>query len=82
MSASRERQPDQARIVASLAAECHVPVDDMTILYEHERSELALSAHITKFIHIFATRNVLEVLRQRSLDTPPSPSGAPLQLAA
>ena len=68
----REKQPDQKRIVALLAAECHVPIDDMTTLYERERAELALSAHITKFLHIFATRNVLEILRQRGLDTPPS----------
>ena len=82
MSALREKQPDQKRIVASLAAECHVPIDDMTTLYEHERAELASSAHITKFLHIFATRNVLEILRQRGLDSPPSPPEATLPIAA
>jgi hypothetical protein len=81
MSAAREKQPDQKRIVASLAAECHVPVDDMATLYEHERAALALSAHITKFLHIFATRNVLEILRQRGLDMPTLPPGIPLPLA-
>ena len=81
MSALREKQPDQKRIVASLAAECHVPVDDMATLYEHERAELASSAHITKFLHIFATRNVLEILRQRGLDRPTSPAAVPFPVA-
>jgi hypothetical protein len=80
MSALPEKQPDQKRIVASLAAECHVPIDDMATLYEHERAELASSAHITKFLHIFATRNVLEILRQRGLDAPPSAPAVPLPL--
>ena len=65
MPASHEKQPDHARIAASLAVECHMPVGEMTALYEHERAELALGAHITKFLHIFATRNVLEILRER-----------------
>jgi len=81
MAALREKQPDQKRIVASLAAECHVPIDDMTTLYEHERAELASSAHITKFLHIFATRNVLEILRQRGLDSPPSPPAVTVPMA-
>ena len=71
MPASREKQPDQGRIVASLAVECHVPVAEMAALYEHERADLALSARITKFLHIFATRNVLEILRKRGLDKGP-----------
>ena len=68
MPAPHEKPPDQKRIVASLASECHVPIGDMATLYEHERAELALGAHITKFLHIFATRNVLEILRKRGLD--------------
>jgi hypothetical protein len=62
-----EKQPDQKKVVASLAAECHVSVGDMALLYEHERAGLAEDAHLTKFLHIFATRNVLEILRKRSL---------------
>jgi hypothetical protein len=61
-----EKQPDQKRIVAVLASECHVPVAEMAKLYEHERAELAVGAHITKYLHIFATRKVLEILRLRS----------------
>lgn len=55
----------EERIVSSLAEKWHVCVGDMMRLYEHERSSLAQGAHITQFLHIFVTRNVLEVLRQR-----------------
>lgn len=68
MPATIQKQPDQNRIVASLASECRVPIGEMTALYEHERAELALGAYITRYLHIFATRNVLEVLRRRDLD--------------
>ena len=68
MLAAREKQPDQQRIVASLAKECRMPIGEMAALYEHERAELASGAHITKYLHIFATRKVLEVLHQRDLD--------------
>ena len=68
MPAAKEKQPDQKRIVASLAKECHVPVGEMAALYEQKRAELASDAHITKYLHIFATRKVLEVLHQRDLD--------------
>ena len=78
MSAPHEKQPDQKRIVASLASECHVPIDDVATLYEHERAELALGAHISKFLHIFATRNVLEILRKRGLDKPAMTLGGPV----
>jgi hypothetical protein len=67
MPAPLQKPPDQGRIVATLAAECHLPVGEMAKLYEHERALLALSAHTTKYLHIFATRNVLEVLRRREL---------------
>jgi Protein of unknown function (DUF3562) len=68
MTITTEKQPDQKRIVAALASECHVPIGEMATLYEHERAELALSAHITRYLHIFATRNVLEIVRRRDLD--------------
>jgi hypothetical protein len=70
MPPTNDKQPDQERIVASLALECHLPISEVAALYEHERSELASGAHITKYLHIFAVRNVLEVLRRRSLVKP------------
>jgi len=81
MPTVREKQPDQRRIVASLAAECHVPIGEMATLYEHERAELVLGARITKFLHIFATRNVLEVVRMRGLDKQTSRLAKPTALA-
>lgn len=80
MPTVQEKQPDQRRIVASLAAECHVPIGEMATLYEHERAELVLGARITKFLHIFATRNVLEVLRMRGLDKQTSRLAKPTAL--
>jgi hypothetical protein len=71
MPASREKQPDQGKIVAALALQHHIPVAEMAALYEHERAGLAFGAHISKFLHIFATRNVLEILRKRGLDERP-----------
>jgi hypothetical protein len=82
MPAKNEKQPDQRRIVASLAAECHLPIDEMATLYEHERAKVALGAHITKYLHIFATRNVLSVLRQRDLEHQASAAGLPASLPA
>lgn len=82
MPAPHQQQPDQSRIVASLAVECHMPLGEMAALYEHERAELALGAHITKFLHIFATRNVLEILRERGLDKQPSTPSEPALIAA
>lgn len=54
-----------------------MPIGEMATLYEHERAELALGAHITKYLDIFATRNVLEVLRRRNLDRQTSAPGQP-----
>jgi len=62
------KQPDQERIIASLATECHVPMGEMTALYEHERAELASGARVTNYLHIFATRKVLELLQRRERD--------------
>jgi hypothetical protein len=68
MSAPAEKPLDQTRIVALLAKESQQSVADVATLYEHERDELASGAHITKFLHIFAIRNVQEILRKRVAD--------------
>ncbi len=64
MPEQNDKQPDEGKIVASLAKACHVPLDHMTQLYRHERDVLAQGARNTKFLHIFAIRNVLDLLRQ------------------
>ena len=81
MPATHEKQPDQGWIVASLVVECQMPVGEMAALYERERAELALGARVTKFLHIFATRNVLEILRVRGLAKQPSKLAEPPMLA-
>jgi hypothetical protein len=78
----QEREPDQKRIVALLAAESQLPIDEVATLYEHERAELALAARISSFLHIFAIRNVQEVLRKRSLDEQSAVSSLPAQVLA
>jgi hypothetical protein len=81
MSAPAEKQPDQTRIVAFLAKESKQPLADIAKLYEHERAELALGAHITKFLHIFAIRNVQEILRMRAAENPPLAGALPILAA-
>jgi hypothetical protein len=66
MSAHKEKQPQQELVVASLASESHLPIDDVARLYEQQQGELAAGARVTNFVHIFATRNVQEILRVRS----------------
>ena len=68
MSALLEKQPDRKRIVALLAEDFQVPVEDVAKLYEHERAALANGARITRFLDIFATRHVQEILRKRGVE--------------
>ncbi len=82
MSAPQDKQPDQNRIVALLAEESHMSVDSVTELYEHERSELAVGARITKFLHIFAIRNVQEILRKVDIEELAIPTPDRPRLAA
>ena len=58
--------PDQTRIVATLASQCHTTISEMTLLYERERARLALGAHIIKFLDVFTTRHILESFRFRA----------------
>jgi hypothetical protein len=68
---------DQKRIVARLAAKCHVPVGEMATLYETERAKLAAGAHITKYLDVFATRHVLEALQLCAVAKPVRTSAEP-----
>jgi len=75
MSAPTEKPPDQDRIVAFLARQSRRPVAEIAALYEHERAALAPGARVKKFVHIFAIRNVQEILRRRSAVGPGPPAG-------
>jgi len=77
MATPNEKQPDQGRIVASLASECHLPIAEIAMLYEHERAELAPVAHVTKYLHIFAIRNVLATLRRQDVEEHRVPAQEP-----
>ncbi len=68
MSTAPEKPLDERRIVAALALQCHLPVDDVAKVYEEERAGLAMGARVTKFLPIFAIRNVQETLRKRGAD--------------
>ena len=81
MGTRNEKQPDQKRIVATLASECRMPLDEMATLYEQERAQLALDAHVTKYLHIFATRNVLDLVRRRVLHGPLPAGGSSVRIA-
>jgi hypothetical protein len=59
------KNPDHKKIVASLAAEFKAPIDEVATLYEREQAELSAGAKVTTFLHVFATRHVQEILRQR-----------------
>jgi hypothetical protein len=47
-------------------------IDEMTPLYETERAQLALGAHIVKFLDVFTARHILEAFRLRTGTTPAS----------
>ena len=73
-------QPGQTRIVALLSEESHVPPDEVATLYERERALLAVGSHVPNFLHVFAIRNVREMLRSRheqadaAIETLPGPA--------
>lgn len=70
MSAPFIKPPNQQQILANLSAQSHMPINDVAALYELECASLAAGAHITTFLHIFAIRNVREILRMRAVDRP------------
>ena len=73
--------PDSAqRIVASLASDAKVSVEEIAQLYEDKRAELDREARIKSFLPIFAIRGVQDALRRRRVGRAsemqlPEPSG-------
>jgi hypothetical protein len=72
------REPDRKRFVAVLAEQFHATADNVAVLFERERADLARGARVTTFIDIFAVRKVEDVLRSRARDE----SAAPARTAA
>jgi Protein of unknown function (DUF3562) len=63
---SREtEQSYRQRGIAFLSEESHVPIAEVTRLYESEWAALEDGAHISSFLPIFAVRNVRRLLRAR-----------------
>jgi len=62
-----EKPTDHARTIAFLARESAVSIDEVTRLYERERTELEAGARIKHFLPILAIRNVRAALRHRPL---------------
>jgi len=60
------KNPDHNNIVASLAAQFNAPIDEVATLYEREQAALCADAKVTEFAHVFTTRRVQEILRQRA----------------
>ena len=54
------------RAIEALARQSHVPIDQITQLYERELAVLTVGARITGFLTILTIRKVREILRQRS----------------
>ena len=71
MSSPREKQPAQNRIVAVLAVERSVAIDDVARLHERQRAALAEVARITNFLLIVAARNMREDVRGLDWSAPP-----------
>lgn len=67
MAPSKYERPDQGKIVSRLAAEFELTLDEVTALYDCECATLAIGAHVTKFLHIFAIRHVQEALQKQRL---------------
>ncbi len=57
---------DRGRIVAHLADQAQRPIAEIALLYEQELAELAATARVTSYLHIFAVRNVQASLQARS----------------
>jgi hypothetical protein len=71
------REPDWKHAVDGLAERFDAPVDVVAELYERERAELARSARVTNYLHIFTARMVEDALRKGGRRTPTTPAEAP-----
>ncbi len=70
MDPQPSKRSHQQRAIEFLARESRVPIDEVARLYEDEWAELEDGARITRFLAIFTTRNVREMLRRRSVGRP------------
>jgi hypothetical protein len=73
MSLPPEKPTDHRRVIALLARESAASIDEVTRLYERERTELEAGARIKHFLPLLAIRNVRAALRLGTIKaaTPP-----------
>jgi len=65
MDAEDSKKPDVDFAVENLALESHVPIDDVSDMYEKELVKLKIGAQISAYIPIFAIRSVRKMLKKR-----------------
>jgi Protein of unknown function (DUF3562) len=65
MHIQQSGQSGQKQTIESLAQEFKVSIDEVAQLYGDELGRLEIGARIRSFLHIFASRNVREMLLQR-----------------
>ena len=70
MPVPQDAQPDPKRIVEFLAKDSPLPANVVAKIYEDECAGLAKSARVTLYLHIFAIRNVQEILRAQGASRP------------
>ena len=54
-------------VVTRLAAAGNLPIEEVAMIYERERDNLAVMARVTTFLDVFAARNVEQILRTRTV---------------
>jgi hypothetical protein len=55
-----------------LSEEFHVPISEITRLYDIELKKVGIGARITNFLSVFAFRNVKEILNRHNSKSPTS----------
>ena len=69
------RESNRKRFVAVLAEQFHATADNVAVLFERERADLARGARVTTFLDIFAVRQVEDVLRRHDRDESAAAAG-------
>jgi len=65
MDPHETEQSYRQRGIAFLSEESHVPIGEVTQLYEHEWAALGRGARISSFLPLLTVRNVRRLLRAR-----------------
>jgi hypothetical protein len=72
MSEEHNQNTNHDSAFEHLSEEFHVPISEITRLYDLELKKVGIGARITNFLSIFAFRNLKESLSLHSTKTPNS----------